>query len=52
MKQLSTTDLTNAFKDDDTFLGVFAINQLPAQVKFGKIKLIANLQPSNLPGNH
>ena len=52
MKQLSTSDLTSAFKDDTDFLSVFEINQLPDRVKIGMIKLITNLQPSNLPGNH
>jgi len=52
MKQLSTIDISDAFKNDPTFLGVFAVDKLPATVQPGKVKMVVNLQPSNLPGSH
>ena len=52
-QQLSTLDLRDAFKNDDNFIGVFAINRLPQDVKnLPIIKMIANLDTHNLPGRH
>jgi len=53
MKQLSTTDIATAMKNDPAFLGVFALDKIPTTAPpHGKIKMVVNLQASNLPGNH
>ncbi len=64
MKQLSTSDISKALAHDLTFLGVFALNRLPTQAQVrgllttrrlfddSTLKLVANLQYSNLPGSH
>jgi hypothetical protein len=55
MKALNTLELLAAFKDDKTFIGVFALDQIPLYqiLPLTKtVKFIANLEPSNLPGSH
>jgi len=55
MKQLNTQQIRAALKHEPNFLNVYALDQLlhlalPQDTT--EIKLVANLQPSNLPGNH
>ena len=55
MKELNTLEIKAAFSKDPTFIGVYPINRLPTSVdQHSKevIKMIANLDPSNLPGTH
>jgi len=51
--QLTTFDLEILMSDTPNFIGVFSIDTLPAYLDRSKtIKLIVNLQPRHLPGNH
>ena len=54
MKLLTTHDIEDVLKEDDTFKGVFAINQVKdfKPLKASNVTFIANLQADNLPGNH
>jgi hypothetical protein len=50
---LDTIDLITALMHDPKFIGVFAIDMLPKRVPVRKhVKLVINLQPSNLRGSH
>ena len=51
--QLDTHDLQAIMGDDDEFVGVFALDKLPQTLnRHATIKMIVNLDPSNLPGSH
>src|SRR5438552_16665749 len=53
MELLTTIDLNNALGNDPAFLGTWAINQMPKPpLLIGKVKMVVNLQPNNLPGSH
>ena len=53
LTRLDTNELRYAMQDDSSFIGVFPIDLLPRHVNKQKtIKLIVNLEPSNLPGSH
>jgi hypothetical protein len=54
MHQLSTFEIEDAMKNVPNFLGVFALDKLPRHVPAAGIpvKMIVNLQASNLPGNY
>ena len=50
---LNTNELRYAMQGDSAFIGVFPLDLLPQGVNKQKtIKMIINLQPSNLPGSH
>ena len=53
LRQLNTNDICHALRTDAAFIGVFPLDRLPQGVgKIKTIKLVANLQPANLPGSH
>ena len=53
LRQLNTNDIRHALRTDAAFIGVFPLDRLPRGVgKIKTIKLVANLQPANLPGSH
>src|SRR5437867_12607183 len=54
MMQLNTIDIQNELYADPYFIGVFPIDKINTIKIFRnkKITFIANLQPSNLAGNH
>ena len=51
--QLSTYDLEILMCGEPNFIGVFSIDTLPPYLDRSKtIKMIVNLQPKHMPGNH
>src|SRR3981189_86834 len=53
LRQLNINDIRHALRTDAAFIGVFPLDRLPRGVgKIKTIKLVANLQPANLPGSH
>src|SRR5271156_3266461 len=51
--QLNTIDLEVLLCGEPNFIGVFSIDTLPTRLDRTKtIKMIVNLQPQHLPGNH
>ena len=50
--QLSTLQINKVMKDDDSYLGTFAINKIPTPPPHKNVSFIVNLQSDNLPGNH
>jgi len=54
MAQLTSTDIRKVMKNDSRFMGVFPINKV-VELNVSRnlpVTFIANLQASNLPGNH